>query len=80
MANMSISARLTQENLSEDAIDRLVESQADDKSAWEMPIQVNQQAISLSIPAKLAAQARFLANLEQEKVIKNQISQVIQIL
>lgn len=74
---MSISDRLTQENLSEDAIDRLVESQADDESAWEMPIQVNQQPISLSIPAELAAQARFLANLEQEKDVETWLLEMI---
>jgi aquaporin Z len=77
MANMSISDQLTQENLSEDAIDRLVESQADDESAWEMPIQINQQPISLSIPAELAVQARFLANLEQEQDVKKWLIEMI---
>ncbi|MCU0534418.1 MAG: hypothetical protein MUD14_11055 [Hydrococcus sp. Prado102] len=74
---MSISDRLTHENLSENAIDGLVESQAKDESAWEMPIQVNQQIISLSIPAELAAQARFLANLEQEKDVEKWLLDII---
>lgn len=75
---MSIRDRLTQENLSDDAIDRLVESQADDESAWEMPIQVKQQPISLSIPAEITAQARFLANLEQEQDVKKWLIEMIQ--
>jgi hypothetical protein len=77
MANMSISDRLTQENLSDDAIDKLVESQADDESAWEMPIQVKQQPISLSIPAEITAQARFLANLEQEQDVEKWLLEMI---
>jgi len=57
--------------LSEEEIDKIVESQADDDSAWEEPIEVRRaKPAPLTIPAELAARAAFLAKLHKEKALK----------
>ena len=54
-------------DISEEEIDNLVESQADDAEAWDEPIQVKRkQADSLSLPTDLAMRAAFLAKLHKE--------------
>jgi fructose-1-phosphate kinase PfkB-like protein len=58
-------------NFSEEEIDKIVVSQADDDSAWEKPIQVRKaKPISLSVPAELAARAAFLARLHREASVE----------
>lgn len=53
--------------LSEEEIDKLAESQADDDDAWDEPIQVTRkQENSLSLPKDLAMRAAFLAKLHKE--------------
>ncbi|MEP7336838.1 MAG: hypothetical protein ABI977_03770 [Acidobacteriota bacterium] len=53
--------------LSEEEIDKLVESQADDDQAWDEPTQVTRnQENPLSLPADLAMRAAFLAKLHRE--------------
>ena len=53
---------------SEEDIDKIVESQAQDDSAWERPIKVRRaKSAALSLPAELAARAAFLARLHREK-------------
>lgn len=50
--------------LTEEEIDKIVESQADDDSAWGKPIQVRGARLeSLAPPNELAARAVFLAKL-----------------
>ena len=47
--------------MSEEEIDSIVISQADDETAWEKPLKVRRtKSTSVLIPAALAAQAAFL--------------------
>ena len=63
---------------SEEEIDKIVVAQADDDSAWEEPIQVQRaKEASLSIPAKLAARAAFLAKLHREKGLEGWLTRII---
>jgi hypothetical protein len=63
---------------SEKEIDKIVESQADDNSAWEEPIQVRRgKAASLSIPAEFIARASFLAKLHREKGAEEWLKRII---
>jgi hypothetical protein len=63
---------------SEEEIDRMVVAQIDDDSAWEEPIRVRKtEAASLSIPAKLAARAAFLAKLHGEKGLQEWLTRII---
>ena len=62
----------------QEAIDRLVVSQADDDSAWEPPVSVRQsKAASLSIPGELAARAAFLARLHREPAVDKWVERVV---
>jgi len=68
----------TKKQLTEEEIDNIVESQAEDESAWEKPIQVRKARwASLSIPAELAARAAFLAKLHREKNVEEWLTRVI---
>jgi hypothetical protein len=54
-------------SLSPEAIDRLVVSESEDDSAWEVPVRVKRsKSASLSLPGDLAARAAFLARLHRE--------------
>lgn len=67
-----------QKRFSEEEIDQAVESQADNESAWEQPIQVRRvKPAPLSIPAELAARAAFLAKLHKEKNTEDWLTRVI---
>lgn len=60
-------------------IDAIVESQANDESAWEKPIRVRRiKSALLSIPAQLAARAQFLAKLHREKKTEDWLARVIE--
>lgn len=64
--------------LSEEEIDNIVISQADDDSEWEEPIHVRKtKPTNLSIPANLAARAAFLAHLHREQGIEEWIMRII---
>ena len=64
--------------LSEEEIDKIVESQADDASAWEPSIEVRRaKPAPLTLPAELAARAAFLAKLHKEKSIEAWLTRVI---
>lgn len=64
--------------LTEEEIDEIVESQADDDSAWGKPIQVRRaNSEALALPAELAARAAFLAKLHREKNVKDWLTRVI---
>ena len=68
----------TKKQLTEQEIDNIVESQAEDDSAWGKPIQVRKaRSASLSIPAELAARATFLAKLHREKNVEDWLTKVI---
>ena len=59
----------TRKQLTEKEIDAIVESQADDASAWEKPLKVRRaKPASLSIPAELAARAAFLADAPVDRL------------
>ncbi len=65
-------------SLSEEEIDNLVESQADDDEAWDEPIVVSgRRQASLSLPADLAARAAFLAKLHKEQSTKEWLRRII---
>ena len=64
--------------LSEEEIDKIVESQAEDDSAWERPVKVRRaKSTALSLPAELAARAAFLARLHREKNVEEWLSRII---
>jgi len=69
----------TKKHLSEREVDDIVESQANDDSAWEKPIKVRRaRRASLLIPAQLAARAAFLAKLHRESNIEDWLTKVIE--
>lgn len=75
---MKSTKKQTRERHTEKEIDSIVESQADDDSAWERPIEVRQaKPASLSIPAELAARAAFLAKLHRENNVEDWLTKVI---
>ena len=68
----------TRKQLTEEEIDRIVESQADDDLAWEKPIQARKaRSASLSLSAELAARAAFLAKLHRDKSVEDWLTKVI---
>lgn len=75
---MNSRGKSRRKQLSEEEIDRIVESQAKDDSAWEKPIQVRKaRAASLSLPAELAARAAFLTKLHREKNVEDWLRRII---
>jgi len=63
----------------ENDIDRIVVSQADDDSAWEKPVRVRKaKSASVSIPAELAARATFLAQIHRTKSLEEWLTHVIE--
>jgi len=75
---MKSKTKPTKKQLTEKEIDEIVESQADDDSAWGKPIQVRRtNSESLALPAELAARAAFLAKLHREKNVKDWLTRVI---
>jgi hypothetical protein len=78
MAIMKLRKKQTRKQLTEDEIDNIVESQADDDLAWEKPIQAHRASqATLSISAELAARAAFLAKLHREKSVEEWLTRVI---
>lgn len=64
--------------LSEIEIDKIVEEQARDNSAWEKPIRIRKtKSAALSIPADLASRAAFLARLHREPGIQEWLMRII---
>ncbi len=64
--------------ISEEEIDKLVESQANNDEAWSKPIQVKRkQSNSLSLPTDLAMRAAFLAKLHKENNVGEWLRRVI---
>ena len=64
--------------ISEEKIDDIVISQADNDSEWEEPVHVRKtKSTSLSIPAELAARAAFLAHLHKESGVEEWLMRII---
>lgn len=65
--------------LTEEEIDELVVSQADDDSAWGKPIQVKKaQSTPLHLPAELASRVAFLARLHRETSIEHWLFRIVE--
>lgn len=75
---MTIKNKTMKKKLSEEEIDDIVISQADNDSEWEEPIHVREaKSTSLSIPAELAARAAFLAHLHKESGVEEWLMRII---
>ena len=78
MAVMNSKKKHSRNRLSEEEIDKIVESQAEDDSAWERPVKVRRaKSTALSLPSELAARAAFLARLHREKNVEEWLSRII---
>jgi hypothetical protein len=74
MGNM----RTRRKTLSEEQIDQVIISQANNESAWEDPVKVTKRrSRSLSLPAVLAARAAFFARLHHEASLEDWIKRII---
>ena len=63
---------------SQQAVDRLVVSQSEDDSAWDLPVRVKRsRPASLSIPGDLAARAAFLARLHHEAGLDKYVERIL---
>ena len=75
---MNSKKKFQRKQLSEPEIDQIVESQAENDSAWQKPIKVRRAKLtSLSLPADLAARAAFLARLHREKNVDEWLARII---
>ena len=64
--------------LDQEAIDKIVTSEADDDSAWESPVRVERSnAASISSPGDSAARAAFLAKLHREPGVAKWVERVV---
>ncbi len=64
--------------LSEETMDQLVVSQANDDTAWEPAVKVTRtKAASLSLPAALASRAAFFARLHRHASLEDWIKPVV---
>ena len=75
---MNQKKKSTRKRFSEEEIDKVVESQAEEDSAWEKPIKVRRaKSTPLSLPSELAARAVFLARLHREKNVGEWLARII---
>ena len=75
---MKSKKRSMRKQLSQEGIDKLVEFQAEEDTAWEKPINVRRtKSAALSLPAELAARAAFLARLHREKNVGEWLARII---
>ncbi len=75
---MNSKKKSTRKQFSEEEIDKVVESQAEEDSAWQKPIKVRRvKPTALSLPAELAARAAFLARLHREKNVEEWLARII---
>jgi hypothetical protein len=74
MANMSKREKAR----TDEEIDEVVTSEADDDSAWSEPIPVRlRQPASIALSGDLAARAAFLARIHREKSLKSWLLRVV---
>jgi hypothetical protein len=65
--------------LTEEQIDSIVVTQADDDAAWTSPAEVRPgKTASLAIPARLAARAAFLARLHHRRSLEAWLTHIIE--
>lgn len=65
--------------LSEEEIDKIVEAQAEDDSAWEKPIRVRKaKPAAVPLSSELAARAAFFARLHRESSVGDWLRRIIQ--
>ncbi len=75
---MNSKKKSRRKQFSEEEIDKIVESHAEEDSAWEKPIKVRRAKLAaLSLPAELAARAAFLARLHREKNVEEWLARII---
>ena len=75
---MKSKSKISGMRLTESDIDKLVETQADDHSAWGRPVKVRKgKTTPLALPADLAARAIFLAKLHREKNVQSWLARII---
>ncbi len=75
---MTTKSKIRKRAISEEEIDSLVESEADNDDAWEEPVQVRRKhEDTLPLPADLAARAAFLAKLHKEPNAKEWLRRII---
>lgn len=68
----------TKGRLSEEEVDRLVESEAEDLTAWEPPIHVHPpQTAAVTLTGDLARRAAFLARLHHERSLTAWLLRII---
>lgn len=64
--------------LSEDEIDEIVTTEADDDSAWEKPIRVRRpKGANVPLPSELAARAAFFARLHHETGLEEWVQRIV---
>lgn len=74
-----MSTNETSKTLSEEEIDEQIEAQANDDSAWEQPVRVQQPlSSSLSLPSALATRAAFFARIHHETNVEDWLRRIIQ--
>jgi hypothetical protein len=65
--------------LSEEEIDKIVSTQADDDSAWTKPVHVRRATpASVLLSSELAVRAAFFARLHREKSVESWLTRIIQ--
>ncbi|HXM49553.1 MAG TPA: hypothetical protein VN956_17050 [Pyrinomonadaceae bacterium] len=75
---MTTKKKQSRRKLSDEEIDRTVETQAADNFAWGKPIQVRKKrSESVSLPAELAARVAFLAQLHRERNAQEWLARII---
>ena len=78
MAIMKSKKKSTRKRFSEQEIDKVVESQADEDLAWGKAIDVRRaKPTALSLPIELAARAEFLARLHREENVEKWLARII---
>ena len=67
-----------EEALTDEEIDEIVTSEAEDDSAWSEPISVrSHQPASIALSGDLAARAAFLARVHREKSLKSWLLRIV---
>ena len=78
MAVMNSKKKSGRTRLSEGEIDKIVELQATEDSAWQRPTKVRRaKSTAVSLPTELAARAAFLARLHREKNVGEWLARII---
>jgi hypothetical protein len=74
----SMTTKKPAKHLTEEEIDKVVTTQADDRSAWGRAVHVKRPKMSsLTIPSDLAARAAFLARLHRSSGLDEWVTHII---